>query len=143
MSRIIDGTSNVFIVGEKHVRNDEFGRCCNGSFNDGSYLMTDGSWKEYNVARNIRLRFARGPKDTGRPADGWPLGGYISDGVARGTRTQNSRQVARSLGFGSWHPGVCQFVRADGSVTPVAVEISQSVRRFLGHAQDGNPVPQF
>lgn len=142
MSRITDGTSNVFVVGEKHIKNGEFGRCCNGSWNDGSYLMSDGSWKEYNVARNLRLRLANGPQDFGQTNRGG-RGGYSADGIARGTRLLSHPQPARSLGFGSWHPGICNFLRADGSITSVNTNISQSVRRYLGHVSDGNPVPQF
>jgi len=61
MSRIADGTSNVFIVGEKHVRAGEFGKCCDGNNADGSYMFSDGGWREYQVARNIRFRLSKGP----------------------------------------------------------------------------------
>jgi prepilin-type N-terminal cleavage/methylation domain-containing protein len=142
-ARITDGTSNVFIVGEKHLRVNEFGNCCSGAASDGSYLFSDGSWREYQVARNIRYRLSHGPQD-----DGYQLGpgGYESDGIAAGTYVPPGDQpggAARAMGFGSWHPGICNFLRGDGSVTPVNVTISQSVRRWLGQPNDGNPLPQF
>jgi prepilin-type N-terminal cleavage/methylation domain-containing protein len=143
MARITDGTSNVFVVGEKHLRRTEFGNCCDGNNSDGSYLFSDGSWREYQVARNIRYRLSVGPQDNGIE---FGPGGYEADGLAAGTHVAPSDQpggAARGYGFGSWHPGICNFVRADGSVSTVSVTISQSVRRWLGEVNDGNPLPQF
>jgi len=144
LTRISDGTSKVFIVGEKHLRNGELGRCCDGNASDGSYLYSDGSWREFQVARSVRYRLANGPQDNGVNLG---PGGYEADGVAAGTHVPpggaDIGSSARAFGFGSWHPGVCNFVRADGSVASVSTGISQSVRRFLGQPDDGNPLPPF
>ncbi len=113
-SRITDGTSNCFIVGEKHIRINELGQCCNQTRNDGSYLYSTGSWREYNVAANIRHRMGKGPQDKGNNAD-----------------------PARDVGFGSWHPGICHFLLADGSVRGVSITTSRNIMRRLGHAGDG------
>lgn len=143
-SRITDGTSNVFIVGEKHVKANEFGQCCGSTSADGGWYFTSGSWREYQVARNIRYRIANGPLDDGSR---YGRGGYVSDGIAAGTWNTHGEtarsSAARSMGFGSWHTAVCQFVRADGSVAAVDIGIPQSVRRYLGDCQDGETVPQF
>jgi hypothetical protein len=40
-------------------------------------------------------------------------------GLARGP----SDDTGQTIGFGSWHQGVCPFVMADGSVRAVANEI--------------------
>lgn len=139
-SRFVDGTSNVFIVGEKHIHSEGLGRCCGGGHrnNDGSFMFTDGSWREYQVARNIRHRFARGPLDRSGPNNGWlPGGNGGNSGV------ENGGDPARSLGFGSWHPGAVNFLRGDGSVTTVDPALSEQLRRYLGHASDGNPIPEF
>ncbi len=117
MARITDGTSNTMIVGEKHIRNDELGQCCNEGDNDGSWTFTDGSWRENQVAANMRHRFGRGPQDNGNGAD-----------------------PARDVGFGSWHPGTIQFLAADGSVRGLAITTSTNIRWKLAHCQDGQVI---
>ncbi|WP_315853378.1 DUF1559 family PulG-like putative transporter [Bremerella alba] len=119
---ITDGLSNTFIVGEKHVRQeyDAFGKCCDGMMQDGSYAYAQGNWQEYNVARTIAYGLARGPKDV-RDTDG--------DGDLGGPD--------RDIAMGSWHPGVSQFLRADGSVSAVSVSASRTTLNQMGHATDG------
>jgi prepilin-type N-terminal cleavage/methylation domain-containing protein/prepilin-type processing-associated H-X9-DG protein len=43
--------------------------------------------------------------------------------------------------YGSWHPGVCQFVMADGSVRALKVNISSTVLGYLADVDDGNAIP--
>jgi prepilin-type N-terminal cleavage/methylation domain-containing protein len=112
MARMTDGTSNTLIIGEKHIRKTEFAQCCDDKLNDGSYLFDDGSWREYQVARNISLRFGKGPSDiANNPSDGF--------------------------GFGSYHPAVCHFLRGDGSIVGIPINTSYNVLSRLGHASDG------
>lgn len=40
--------------------------------------------------------------------------------------------------FGSWHPGVCQFVFGDGSVRALRSEIDLTTLGYLAHRFDGN-----
>lgn len=116
MARMTDGTSNTFLIGEKHIRKNELTRMeANGTYQDGTYTFTSGNWREYSVARNIRLRIGRGPNDLA----GDPSAGF---------------------GFGSWHPGICQFLRGDASVQSVPVNVSSEIMRRLGHASDGQVV---
>lgn len=114
-----DGTSNTLIVGEKHIRSTEIGtNCCGSNNNDGSYWFTEGSWREYQVARNIFLSFGRGPNDN-------PNNGGNTD-------------PARGIGFGSWHSGnIIQFLRGDGSVAKLNANTPTTVKHRLGHANDG------
>jgi prepilin-type N-terminal cleavage/methylation domain-containing protein len=44
--------------------------------------------------------------------------------------------------FGSYHPGVCQFVMADGSVHPIRTTINLTVLGNLADIADGVPVSQ-
>jgi len=114
-ARMSDGTSNTLLAGEKHLRSDEIGQCCNGNRADGPYFHSDGSWREYFTARNIHLVFGRGPNDKGGGTD-----------------------PARGIGFGSWHSGnIIQFLRGDGSVTKLNSNTPRTVRIRLGHANDG------
>jgi prepilin-type N-terminal cleavage/methylation domain-containing protein len=47
---------------------------------------------------------------------------------------------AASGRFGSWHPGVCQFVLGDGSVRAVQVSINATMFANMGDRADGTPV---
>lgn len=42
------------------------------------------------------------------------------------------------FGFGSWHPGVCNFVMADGSTHAVALTLDTILLGDLCHRSDGN-----
>lgn len=112
---ITDGLTNTAIVGEKHIAAAEFGNCCggNGTQQDGSWSYSEGSWREYNVARNLRHRFGKGANDT----SGNPAGGAV--------------------GMGSWHPGVCHFLLGDGSVRGISDNTPELIRRQLAHRSDG------
>jgi hypothetical protein len=130
-SRITDGLSNTLLVGEKHVRVNELGDMNNSATRqDGTYLYSDSNWREYNVARQIRLVLGKGPNDQ--------------------TANNNSPAPSTTYGFGSWHPGICLFAVADGSVKSVSNNISQgfnaananpeSILHLLGRCNDGKPV---
>ena len=45
--------------------------------------------------------------------------------------------------FGSYHPGICQFVLADGNVRPISVSISLTTLARLANRQDGQVVSKF
>jgi prepilin-type N-terminal cleavage/methylation domain-containing protein len=45
--------------------------------------------------------------------------------------------------FGSYHPGVCQFVFGDGSVHAITNSIDTTTLGYLCNIKDGNPVPSF
>ena len=47
------------------------------------------------------------------------------------------------LGFGSWHPGTCNFVMSDGSTRPIAVYIDTETLGQLCHRADGKYGQQF
>lgn len=123
-ARLTDGTSNTFLIGEKHLRNKELNRYGNGSADqDGHWLFEMDGWREYGISRNIRLAFGRGPNDKG------------NGGTGKGPDDD--------FGFGSWHSGfVVQFVRGDGSVNSVSANITDAIKARYGHAQDGQTIEQ-
>lgn len=45
--------------------------------------------------------------------------------------------------FGSWHPGICQFVYCDGSVHSLPVDIDPNVLGLLANKCDGQVIPSF
>jgi prepilin-type N-terminal cleavage/methylation domain-containing protein len=116
LSRILDGSSNTFLAGEKHVPLGMFGRLKIG---DGP--LYSGAWTCYAA----RLAGIEDPLATG-PSDYGPSGGVV-DGI-----------YARR--FGSYHPGICQFVFCDGSVRPIRTTIDSANLRRLAARDDGEVI---
>jgi prepilin-type N-terminal cleavage/methylation domain-containing protein/prepilin-type processing-associated H-X9-DG protein len=54
-----------------------------------------------------------------------------------------SPDVVVATQFGSWHPGVCQFVFADGHVQPVKNSTPGTVLGYLANRIDGQVIPDF
>jgi prepilin-type N-terminal cleavage/methylation domain-containing protein len=45
--------------------------------------------------------------------------------------------------FGSYHPGLCQFVFGDGSVRPIFIQVSPYTLSLLAQRNDGQPIPEW
>jgi prepilin-type N-terminal cleavage/methylation domain-containing protein/prepilin-type processing-associated H-X9-DG protein len=125
---ITDGTSNTFLIGEKHVRPDRLGK---GSEDKAYYSGVD-----YQTAQ----RSAGCDKRT-------------SDGLRCATSGVTIRTLARyphwgagqgespwQTIFGSAHPGVCQFVFCDGSVHAISVDIDPLNLSRLANRNDGQVI---
>jgi len=113
-AKIEDGLSRTLFVGEKHVPDGFFGRA---RANDNSIYNPDYL------------------KSHGR------FGGVILGGLATATDGANENDVNTYDGrFGSWHPGICQFVWGDGSVSPLKNEIDEVALSYLCNRFDGNVV---
>jgi len=119
-ARMTDGTSNTFLVGEKHVRNGELNKYATSmDQQDGHWLYEQStSGYQYNVARciNMPVPLGKGPNDKTTIAPKGP---------------------DATFGFGSWHSGVAQFMRADGSVSAMSWNTSTDILNRYCHAQDG------
>jgi prepilin-type N-terminal cleavage/methylation domain-containing protein len=111
---ITDGLGNTFLVGEKHVTPDKMGQ------NDANNINTTGGDSSiYNGddpwvasrAANEQQPLALSPTDRFRSQ------------------------------FGSWHPGVCQFVLGDGSVRAIPVTVSGRILGYLARRDDGQVIP--
>jgi len=115
---IEDGTSNTFLVGEKHVPVKMFGRLKVG---DGP--IYSGAWSAFpGRLAGIEDPLARGPTDI------LPSAGVV-DGI-----------YARR--FGSWHPGICQFVFCDGSTRQIKTSIDSLTLQALAVRNDGRTPTQ-
>jgi prepilin-type N-terminal cleavage/methylation domain-containing protein len=97
---ILDGTSTTLLVGEKHVAQGTGG-------NTGFGFVESGDGGVYNTD-NYGLNVSR--------IAGWDKS-HSPKPLAR------SPKEAFSYQFGSYHPGVCQFVMCDGSVRPIDISI--------------------
>jgi prepilin-type N-terminal cleavage/methylation domain-containing protein/prepilin-type processing-associated H-X9-DG protein len=105
---VTDGLSNTIFVGEKHVRQGDFGKGA-GSSGDGSI---------YNGERGSAMRSANG-------------------GLARSPTDHDNGN------FGSYHPGLCQFLFGDGSVHTLSNTIPVSTLKLLVNIHDGMVIPPY
>jgi hypothetical protein len=117
---ITDGTSNTFLIGEKHVRPDRFGK----SAEDRAYY----SGQSYITAQ--RSAGCSGLTKTGlctgsiRPIAPFPT--YAGPNW--------------STIFGGYHTGGCLFVFCDGSVHAISVNIDPLNLRRLANRNDGEVI---
>ncbi|MDR2707019.1 MAG: DUF1559 domain-containing protein [Planctomycetaceae bacterium] len=105
LARIIDGTSNQFFIGEKFVHPDNLGLCNNEGL--GYYVAGDCTYLTIGEHRTAaaRVTFWYGSGDR-------PL--RSANELAR---TENS--TFGQSQFGSWHPGICNFLLGDGAVKSI------------------------
>ncbi|MBN2292195.1 MAG: DUF1559 domain-containing protein [Pirellulales bacterium] len=100
--------------------------------------ITDGTSKTFMIGEITYLRAQACP---GYNGDG---NGFVIAGpgypIARYTQRLPSNTGTEFHGFGSEHPGVCQFVFCDGSVQAIPVEISTTVLGQLVDRADGEVI---
>lgn len=107
----MDGTSNQLIFGEKYYATHEQ----YNHWNDATWLFP--SYPSFpGFGRSFR--------------DQWP--------IARSGIWENSYECHHvNKRFGSWHPGICNFVLGDGSVRAVSYTTPINTMFRLGHVSDG------
>ncbi|WP_425618489.1 DUF1559 domain-containing protein [Anatilimnocola sp. NA78] len=86
-----------------------------------------------------------GEKHVRRPATNTDGSIWNGDHGASFKKLGTGAPIARDLNatsgqFGSWHPGVCQFVLGDGSVKSLSVTTDLTTLDRLAHRDDGEPV---
>ena len=130
-ANVSDGLSNQFFVGEKHIPTGRVGKCENGDVDlgyytgDCSYLMII-NWAALSPMRILRAGHRSMP--IARPDD---HADFNSTGALE----------ANGLGFGSYHPMICQFLIGDGSVRAISVTTPlDPILVPLSFMDDGVPV---
>ncbi len=120
---LTDGLSNTILMGEKHVPPDQFGhgREADAPSGDGSVYNGDNP---RNCAR------VAGP-------------GQSAFGLAQSPTDLADQPSRWSHMFGSYHPGICQFVMGDGSVRAIPVTTPPEILRLLVVRNDGQPIPDY
>jgi len=116
-SDIVDGTSNTLLVGEKHVRPSQFGQDSEGDA---------PIWNGDDIRTMVRVAGRQTPGLIDRPPASSPTDDY--------------RPEER---FGSYHPGVCQFVLCDGSVRALSNAINIETLTRLAVRNDGQPIGDY
>jgi prepilin-type processing-associated H-X9-DG protein len=124
LASITDGTSNTLLIGEKYVRPAmRWGKNEDRSIYNGQF------------ARVFR-RAAGAPTVLGNPPVApFPLVTDLTDSWVGSTPIRETFQR-----FGSWHPGVCQFVFCDGSVKAVKNSVDDTTLGRLAERSDGQVI---
>jgi prepilin-type N-terminal cleavage/methylation domain-containing protein/prepilin-type processing-associated H-X9-DG protein len=119
---ITDGLSNTLLIGEKHVPIKHLGV--------GYIISTDKYIGDASIFNGDAL------ENVGRCAgQAFPLA--LSP-------NENDTEVQPYVeNFGSYHPGVCQFVFCDGSVHSLSVSLNSKILGYLANRSDGNVIPDY
>ena len=129
-SRLVDGTSNQLMIGDKHIPSNRLEKCneegdIGVNTADCSYIVTGAGWGTSAAARTFRhgagnfFRLAT-PMDKAWEA--------------------NDRNPLWSYGFGSSHTSVANFVFGDGSVHAISITTPPSLLTALSDVSDGESV---
>ena len=117
---VTDGLSKTIMLGEKHVESKRLGMGSGARFHvDGLGGGGDGS--VYNGDYELHYMRTGGPTNT----------------IAR------SPEEPHNSNFGSYHPGICQFVFGDGNVQGISVEISGTLLGGLTARNDGAVIDEL
>jgi prepilin-type N-terminal cleavage/methylation domain-containing protein/prepilin-type processing-associated H-X9-DG protein len=120
--QISDGTTNTYLIGEKHIYYDDY--------LTGKDRGDNETWCTGFNNDNFR--------STGRLSGGAIVEAVpIPDGTKVPTAPPADDNIYR---FGSQHPGGVNMSLCDGSVTTISFDIDWIVHRDLGNREDGNSV---
>jgi hypothetical protein len=125
---IIDGLSNQFLIGEKHLPKNKIGRCDTNSvvsFGDDCSYLTGGYFRSIASARTVFVVRDGNPIDV-------PLWGADYEHDTEG--------AIQWYGFGGPHPGICNFVMGDGAVHSIAITTPVITLKRLACVNDGENV---
>lgn len=117
---ITDGLSKTAMLAEKHLASTDLGKCACGS---GTTRDACGQTEGFDD-----------PLATYLPGNGRRSLTVMTNngGIARGPA-----DMAVTTTIGSWHPGSCHFLMADGAVRSVTPDISDTNLARLGDRRDG------
>lgn len=120
-----DGSSNIIMIGEKNIpaedlNTDKYYR------RDGSILFSHWGFQDLNHARYIHRDYP-------------PLARSAHDKTDF-LLNEDNENYGQYIGFGSWHPGVCNFAFGDGSVRALNNTIPGTILHRLADVCDGGPV---
>lgn len=111
---ITDGTSQTFLVGEKHSVLSKWGQS-GPSWGEGAIWNGDFPRNFSRIGGQPRWNLGQGPYDLNGP---W------------------------HCKFGSWHPGICQFVFSDGHVAALSNSTDMDTLQKLACRNDGLVIPE-
>ncbi|MDR0610832.1 MAG: DUF1559 domain-containing protein [Planctomycetaceae bacterium] len=146
-----DGLSNQFFIGEKHIPLGRLGQCPNNVYASSNAVRTR-TMGECSYLRGYASRTTSAARTlasyeaftaTGLTAN--IIGEYP---ICRPSDYESDTEppagpyhsAYRALGFGSWHPGICNFLLGDVAVRGVAVTTTTKILRVYSFVDDGEVV---
>jgi len=125
---VTDGLTYTVIAGEKHVPAGFLG---NSHADYPWAAATFHNYYDWHSNKIIGLGLPPRPDD---PA-------YNFDNPLPSARLDDKGDSfdGKYLMFGSWHPGVTQFVYGDGRVVPIKNYVEPLTLQYAGHRSDGQP----
>jgi prepilin-type processing-associated H-X9-DG protein len=117
--RVTDGTTNTYLIGEKHIHYDD---CLTGRDRGDNETWCTG-FNNDNFRTTGQLR-----------------GGVVVEAVPIPDNTRVPPEDDNIYRFGAPHPGGVNMSLCDGSVTTISFDIDWQVHRDLGNREDGNAV---
>jgi hypothetical protein len=129
-----DGTSNQFVLGENHIPSNRLGFYGNNRpyAGDNQWIIVNGNGSKVSLARGGTTSYSFKP--IARNSAEYSEDNY---GPGLGDAWTNRDQCYQ---FGSYHPGICQFLLGDGSVRAVPVTCPTGTIDALVRVNDGNMV---
>jgi len=115
LKSITDGTSQTFLIGEKHSVRTKWGQS-GPSWGEGAIWNGDFPRNFSRIGGQTKWNLGQGPDDLVGP---W------------------------HCKFGSWHPGVCQFLFADGRVATLSNALDMDTLQKLSCRNDGLVIPNY
>jgi hypothetical protein len=134
-----DGTSNQIVIGEKHIPTSRLGECVSGG--DGSQVGDCSYMSSERLGTSASARtFFIGGLDYGGKSGFTFLNTTALFPLAKGNEFSEGAAWL-SYGFGSAHPGVCNFMIGDGAVRGISNGTPVSpILMALGIVNDGMAV---
>ena len=136
MSWWADGASNQLLIGEKHIPANALYHCEGG---EGSATLASTTAKyAWDCGIGFATHERHGWDHAARAAVTERTNGtyYLFAKSPSDGNTTNSEWY----GFGSWHPGICNFLIGDGAVRSVNVSVLPLLIARLTDVSDGNSV---
>jgi prepilin-type N-terminal cleavage/methylation domain-containing protein len=112
---ITDGTSQTFLVGEKHSVRSMWGQS-GPSWGEGAIWNGDFPRNFSRIGGQTKWNLGQSPTDLTGP---W------------------------HCKFGSWHPGICQFLFADSHVAILSNGVDMDTLQKLACRNDGKVIPEY
>ena len=131
-----DGTSNQLLMAEKHIPAAAL-NVCEGRQSSSTLSAIHPDWR-YNWDCGIGFAAASGARQNdnhvARPAV------TLNHTILARSPSDGDRLGSETISFGSWHPGICNFLLGDGAVRAVNVSVRPALIAQLTDVSDGNSV---
>jgi hypothetical protein len=146
-----DGSSNQLLIGEKHIRPDDVGKCLSSSATldekntaGDCSILNAGFWRTSAMGRPV-IRYYNGAAPTSSSVnvattnEGDPNTPHVNS-IANYPNMPYGGQNLEVSRFGSFHPGISLFLLGDGSIHAFTVTISSIPYSHWAMVNDGNQV---